>query len=350
MNDNTRITIKDNKFYAGGKQIWINGVNTPWNKWNDFGGGYNDTWWDTHFKELRAAGINAVRVWINCNNDQGAININDNGIVSGVSEKHWSDLDKYFETAARNKMYIKATLTSFDHFKDTGKRPSAQKWRNMLMNNDAAVSFADNYTILFVKRYGHNPFLWCVDLCNEPDWVFENPECGQISWERISFFFAVNAAAVHENSDVLVTVGMSFPKYNSDFFEGNKVSDNYLQSLYNNKNAYLDFWSQHYYDWIGPHFGVPFYISPYGRLPDGFGLDESKPAVIGECMAKGSKGKTAGTENNTIITDYENAFLNGWQGVMPWTSNGVDACGNLSDMSCAAKFMLEKYRDLIFPQ
>ncbi|MCL2264754.1 MAG: hypothetical protein FWC22_01820 [Treponema sp.] len=351
MNQKQRISINNNQFMIDGKRIWINGVNTPWNNWNDFGGNYNDTWWDNHFKKLQDAGVNAVRVWINCNNDNGAINIDNNGIITGVSQKHWSDLDQFFLTAERNQKYIKATLISFDHFKNTGKRPAAEKWRSMLKNNQAVMSFADNYTMQFVKRYGGNPRLWSIDICNEPDWIFENPECGQIEWERISYFFAVNAAAIHENCSALVTVGMSFPKYNSDLGsnKGNKLSDNFLQSLYQNKNAYLDFWSLHYYDWLGPNFGVPFYISPYGTLPEGFGLDASKPAVIGECAASGSKGKTAGTENNTIITDYENAYLNGWQGVMPWTSNGVDGCGEFNDLSPAVNHMAQKYKDLIFP-
>ena len=353
MENNRRIIIKNNQFMIDGKRIWINGVNTPWNNWNDFGGQYNDSWWDNHFSELKNNGINAVRVWINCNNDNGAMNIDENGIISDVSEKHWSDLDQFFETAAKNKIFIKATLISFDHFKstDTHQRPQAIKWRTLLENNDAVKSFADNYTIPFVKRYADNPWLWCIDICNEPDWVYENPECGCLSWDKISYFFAVNAAAIHENSKILVTVGVSFPKYNSDYDKnlGNKLSDAFLQNLYPNANAYLDFWSLHYYDWLGPHFGVPFYINPYGPLPGGFGLDSSKPAVIGECMAKGSKGKTPGTENNTIVTDYENAFFNGWQGVMPWTSNGVDGCGDLNDMSSATKYMTEKYRNIIFP-
>jgi hypothetical protein len=352
QDEDYRISIVNNEFRVKGKKIWFNGVNTPWNKWNDFGGGYNDAWWDEHFAQLHEAGINSVRVWINCNNDNGAIAIDSNGMVSGVSSKHWDDLDLFFNTAARNKIYIMATLLSFDHFKNTGSRPAAEHWRNMLYNDDASKSFVENYTIPFVKRYKNNPWLWSIDLCNEPDWIFENPECGRVPWERISYLFAVSAAAIHENSRILVTVGLSFPKYYADGgggYLGNKVSDAFLQNLYPNKNAYLDFWSPHYYDWVGPSYGVPFYVNPFGAKPAGWGLDNSKPALIAECMATGSKGKTPGTENNTIITDYENAYLNGWQGVMPWTSNGVDRCGSLTDLSPATKYMLEKYKDIIFP-
>jgi len=339
-----RISVGNKEFTVNGKRIWINGANTPWDKWNDFGGSYNDTWWNDHFKILHEAGVNAVRVWINCNNDQGAVIINDSGMISGVSQKHWTDLDKFFKTAQRNKIYIMATLLSFDHFKNDGRRPAALNWRAMLQSDEACASFVNNYTIPFVNRYKDNPWLWSIDICNEPDWVYENAECGKIPWERISYFLALNAAAIHENSGILVTVGMAFPKYNADGagYQGNKVSDAFLQKLYSNKNAYLDFWSPHYYDWVGEYYGVPFYIKPSGSRPGGWGLDSSKPALIGECSAKGSAGKT-------IISDYENAFNNGWQGIMPWTSNGVDENGNIKDFSPATKYMLEKHRDLIFP-
>lgn len=347
MNENNRISIGDNEFKVAGKKIWINGTNTPWNKWNDFGGGYDDSWWNSHFNALHDAGVNAVRVWINCNNDNEAIFIDGNGIISGASDTHWSDLDMFFATAERSNIYIMATLLSFDHFKNANNsRPSAEKWRNMLRNKNASDSFANNYVVPFVNRYKNNPYLWSIDLCNEPDWIYEDEKCGNIPWAQISYLFARSAAAIHANSDILVTVGMSFPKYNADSVncEGNKVSDAFLRGLYPDSDAYLDFWSPHYYDWVGPWYGVPFYLTP-----SAWGLDGSKPALIGECMAKGSKGQTNGTEHNTIITDYENAFLNGWQGVMPWTSNGVDGCGSFDDLTPATKHMAAKYGSAIYP-
>ena len=148
-----RIVIENGEFNAGGKKIWFNGVNTPWHKWNDFGGGYDDFWWNEHFKALRENGVNSVRVWINCNNDNGAIIINDAGMVTGASQKHWADLDKFFETAERNGIYIMATLLSFDHFKSG----SAQRWRDMLASDETADSFAENYVTPFRKIYPSPP-------------------------------------------------------------------------------------------------------------------------------------------------------------------------------------------------
>jgi hypothetical protein len=186
----------------------------------------------------------------------------------------------------------------------------------------------------------------------EPDWVHEGKECGNLAWEDISRYFARAAAAIHENSDVPVTVGMSFPKYHSDGFpsdtnpktyEGDKVSDAFLQKIYPNKNAYLDFLSPHYYDWVGEHYGAPYTAKPHGSRSDGgWGLTPGKPAVLAECPASGSRG-------STTTQDFQNAFDNGWQGVLPWTSNRVDGCGGFEDFSPGTLYMLEKYREVIFP-
>ena len=364
---------KDGRIIIGtkGKRIWINGVNTPWDRWNDFGGNYRDWWWEEEFTHLREAGINATRVWINCDGN-GSITIDSAGYISGASNKHWDDLDSFFALAKKHQIYIMATLTSFDHFKTVNHY--SDRWRAMIRSKSASESFAKNYTIPFVERYGNNPYLWSIDLMNEPEWISEgqgdNIEEDRIKWDDISYFFAVNAAAIRENSAVLITVGIAYPKWNVDEddsthdYQGNKVSDEYFQSLYPNKNAYLDFWSPHYYDWVGEWYGVPFYLTPYGALlgdketgrTGGWGLCPSKPALIGECSAKGTRRDYNGLKDNCIITDYEQAYLNGWQGVMAWTSNAVDGNGGLyatgdraTDLKSATQNMRDKYRNVIYP-
>jgi len=381
VNNEGRITVKQPyQPLEGKKRIWINGVNTPWDRWNDFGGAYNSTWWDAEFGRLREAGINATRVWINCNNDQGAVIIGDDGMVSGVNPLHWTHLDSFFELAKKNKIYIMATILSFDHFITQNQRngvwsprDNGEKWQKVLKNKTASQSFVDYYTIPLVERYGSNPYLWSIDLCNEPDWVHEDQRCYSketktgVPWENMSYFFALNAAAIHENSDVLVTTGLAYTKWNKDSSyggNGNMVSDTRLQNLYPNPNAYMDFWSTHYYDWVGEWYGVPFYLSPYGSLlgnnrgwSGGWGLDPSKPAVIGECSAGGTGLNKWGLADNNIITDYEEALKNGWQGVMAWTSNAVDSNGGLypvnnrpdTQLKEATLNIYTKYPDLVYP-
>ena len=354
-----RIRIDGNYFVVGDdnpQRIWINGVNTPWNHWNDFSGNNFDyEWWDRHFAALRANGVNASRVWISCTNNYGRGNqhgqvpifdIDENGMISGISERHWEHLDSFFGIAERHGIYIMATLLSFDHFRyNEWHNRDPYRWRKMLQSEETINAFIEHYTIPFVERYRDNPFLWSIDLMNEPDWVYE--EHGHILWEDISLFFARNTAAIRQNSDILVTVGMAFSKYNSDYlnegYEGNKISDAFLQSLYNNPYAALDFWSPHYYDWVGQWFGHPFTSSPFGqRSAGGWGLCPSKPALIGETSGHGTAGFT-------LIEDYINAFNNGWQGVMAWTSNGVDDHGNFEDIILATNYFATLHPGLVFP-
>ena len=116
-----RITVSGTEFRVGNgtQRIWMNGGNSPWFTWNDFGGKYLGSYWELHFKDLVKAGMNATRVWVSCNGDVGII-IDEDGMVKGATPLFWKHLDHYMETARENRLYVMATLMSFDHFK-TGK-------------------------------------------------------------------------------------------------------------------------------------------------------------------------------------------------------------------------------------
>lgn len=328
-----RITVSGRQFYAGGARIWINGANTPWNNWNDFGGSYSASWWDNHFQQLHANGVNATRVWITCSGEVG-INIDSSGYVSGATQAHWNHLDSFFQIAQNRQVYIMATLMSFDHFQNTYS--TYQRWRNWINSDSNIDSYINNYLIPFLNRYGNNPWLWSIDLMNEPDWVYENAECGQIPWDRLQMYFAKAARAIHENSQVLVTVGMGMPKYQSGSCsgcQGNKIADSALRARVNDPDVYIDFYSSHYYNWQAQWWGIPFYQSPTNY----YGADLGKAVLIGETTATGSTG-------HTLTEDYENAYLNGWQGVMAWKSTS-----DFDEIIAATNAFRNNHDELVFP-
>ncbi|MGN0589633.1 MAG: cellulase (glycosyl hydrolase family 5) [Ruminiclostridium sp.] len=305
------IYVDGDKFMLSGKEIWLNGMNAPWQSWDDFGGSYKAQYWEEVFSMMHEDGFNSCRIWINCSGDK-AIDIDENGYVSGTSEKHWQDLDSLFSLAAENEIYVMATLMSFDHFKNNKK----ERWRAMMKDTDKIDSYINNYVIPFCKRYDDNDYVWSIDLINEPDWVFENEECGKISWECLGDYFARACAAIHENTDdMLVTIGFAMIKYNSPKYEGDYGSDEFLRSRYDNENAYVDFNSTHYYDWMATWFGCPFVVSA-----EEFGIDLSKPRVVGECSHEGIK---ALRQIKPIEECYEWAYNNGWNGVMVWTDRDL---------------------------
>ena len=291
-----KVTVDGTKFTVDGKELWINGVNTPWQNWNDFGSpGFDESFWDSHFADLHEIGINASRVWVNCNSMVG-IKLKTTGELKEVTEKHWQDVDKLMELAEKHQIYVMPTLLSFDHCKGD----SAERWRAVVTDDTAMQSYIDGYVKPFAERYGSDPYLLGIDLMNEPDWVHENEECGKLSLDALSNFFAKCTAAAHEaNPDILVTVGMGMIKYNSDKSNcsGNIVSDEIMKS-YGGDKACLDFYSTHYYNWMKQNWGCPYDVSP-----EEYGLDMSKPVFIGETSAEGGE---------TLAGLYEKCYNNGW--------------------------------------
>ena len=342
-----RVKIEQSDFTVSGKKLWLNGVNAPWIKWNDFGGSFSFMEWNEHFTKLHENGVNCARVWISCNGEVG-MDIADDGSFSGATDQFWADLDELFAIAEANQIYIMATVQSFDHYKnDDNVDDSKEKfeaWRNLIQDGDKTDSYVDNFIVPLVKRYGDSDYFWSVDLCNEPDWIYENKECGNISWEHLSSYYAKAAAAIHENSDVLVTVGMGMPKYNSDQIQGNVISDDYLKTVlgdsskYKSELAFVDFYSTHWYPWEeGSGLG-----NPFKQTPEEFKLDTDKPIVIGECPGT--------PKNGTLEEQYDSAYSLGYDGVLAWKSSGQnDGNGLIDDITPATNHMAEAHADEVFP-
>lgn len=336
-----KVKIDGTKFMVGDKELWFNGVNAPWDKWNDFGGGFNFEFWQDHFQKLHNSGVNAARIWIICNGDVGMA-ISADGTFDGATTAHWEDLDNLFYLAEQYQIYIMATVQSFDNFKDQNQ--NYQSWRTLIQDSDKTDMFVDNYIVPLVQRYGKSDYFWSVDLCNEPDWIVENEECGKLDWPYLEQYYAKAAAAIHANSDVLVTVGLGMIKYNSDSQQGNKISDSELQNVlsgdkYDKSLAYVDFYSTHWYTWMQGMWGYPF-----SESPTDFGLDGTKPCVIGECPA------VASDSDFDITSAYEDAYNNGWNGVFAWKTSGQDdGCGLWQDIQHAIEKMAGICEDKIFP-
>lgn len=178
----------------------------------------------------------------------------------------------------------------------------------MAKSNEYCDRYAEIYVKEFCERYRDCEYILGIDLMNEPDWVFENEECGKVPWDNISYLLGRCAAVIHENSDFPVTVGMAIIKYNSDKYEGNKVSDKYLKKLTGSDKAYLDFYSTHYYNWQKQWFGFP-----CDKSPSEFGIAEEKPCIIGETHNDDEKDCKM-----TLSEKYKSVYDNGWNGIMVW--------------------------------
>lgn len=339
-----KVSIDGTKFMVGEKELWFNGANTPWINWNDLGSTdgkgnsvFNEKAWDQQFAQLHENGINATRVWISCNGDVG-MNIASDGTFEGATDFFWQDMDKLVKIAEKYQIYLMATVQSFDHYKNTNQ--NYKSWRALIQDDKKTNGYIDNFIIPLVKRYDSSDYFWSIDLCNEPDWIYENAEDGNISWDHLCYYYAKASAAIHKNSDVEVTVGLGMIKYNSTSYNQNVISDKKLQGITNDKDSYVDYYSTHWYAWEKQYFGFPFDKSP--KL---FKLDGTKPSVIGECAAK-----TTWNDTVTLTEKYQLAYKNDWNGVFAWkTSGSDDGCGLLKDITPATNAMIDIAKDKIFP-
>ncbi|MGD2034860.1 MAG: T9SS type A sorting domain-containing protein [Bacteroidales bacterium] len=316
-----RITVSGNEFRLNDEHIWLNGTNTPWDNWNDFGGSFEYDWWDNEFGELQDLHINCTRVWITCDGNNAGIDITDEGFINGVNSTFWSHVDQLMEIAQSKQVYLMVALISFDHTKPGNQ--NAEKWINMYNSSVNRQSFVDSFAVPFVNRYKDNPYFFAVDVGNELEWVWENH--GVASGNVIDLIARV-ADAVKANSEVLVCQGWGAGiKYNTSAYGG---SGNYLADVN------VDFYNIHYYDWQNQWFGNPFDLSPADYEM------HSKPCIIGEVPAIGAAGYTP-------LECYQKAYKKGWDGMMVWTSNGVDGNGDKWDAEPGSDYIWETYQNLV---
>ena len=325
-----RIRVAGGELNVCGRPIFMNGANTPWDRWDDFGGGYDEAFWSAHYADLAEAGVNASRVWITCSGAVG-IDIDPDGTVRGPTAAHFEHLDSLFAVARERRIYVMATLMSFDHFESRAE----SRWKAWIASDANIDSYVENYLIPFLERYRDNPYLWSIDLINEPDWAYEREGVG---FDRLRAYFARAARAIHEHSDVLVTVGMASPKYHAGCPGCEpSISDGQLREALDDEGVYLDFYSPHYYDWVGEVWGNTLH-----ETPGGSNFLTDRPLLLGEHPARGTAG-------HTLTEDIEAAFSSGWQGTMPWTSNGVDGNGGFAQVSVAAAAFRDARPWLVVP-
>jgi len=329
-----KITISNLEFRVGNERIWLNGANTPWNNWNDFGGDFDRSWWENEFQRLKNKGINSVRIWFSCSGEIDPM-INTNGYVTGPSAKFWADCDQLFELATQKGIYVMATMMSFDHTKE--QYTTYQSWRDMINSEANTESYIDNYIIPFVNRYKSNPYLFSIDTCNEIEWINNNSDAGQLSWPNLQRLVGRTAMAVHKNSDILVTMGSAAIDWNSDRFRKNYWSDSELQSVnQGDTDAYLDFYQVHYYEWQ-----YSFLNSPFDQSPSDYQIND-RPVIIGECP-----GVDMPEIPMTIDNAIEAAYNLGYQGTFPWSSNGIDEQGSLETFGDATYAFASNHPELI---
>lgn len=272
------------------ESVWLNGINLPWIDFGqDFGGGSDSgPKIQEAFEKFHSAGINSVRIWIHCDGRRNPLFDEPGGRVIGLPDGFLDDFKTILDAAEKNGIKVMPALWSFDMVKDRSHEEfaTAGVQNNLLMNDAYLDTYIDNALIPLIDACDTHPALFAWEICNEPEWMVENLN---IPLDRVQRFHARIAAVIHQNGKKPVTTGSASIKWNSDKVSGavaNWWSDEAMQSVYSDKDAYLDFYQVHVYGWM-----LKNGFDPYLYTPEELGLD--KPVMIGEAPGTNMVGEDA---------------------------------------------------------
>jgi len=343
-----------------GSQIFLNAINTPWQKEIDYsidflGRNYNNSWWESEFQRYVNNHINLARIWIHGNGNHSP-NLNGNGVVTGASSQFWADMDSLVAVAKSKKIYLLLTFWSFNMVQSTYSRFYTQ-YRKIINSSTLTEAYIDNFLVPFVKRYDHEQFIMGYDICNEPEHMWHDSDCGLLPRDNVIRFIAMCAAGIHQNTTKPVTVGSMWIIYNSDYYKywylydkyaGNNYSDASLQAQYMSSYAYLDFYSPHWYQWNPTLTGAPF-----DEKVGYWVANANKPVVIEETPGYDITPQTA---NNyglwwiTMADYYKRCYWNGYAGVCgwknPWENDGY---GTFAGVASGTNAFYAAYPELVYP-
>ncbi|MES2278121.1 MAG: hypothetical protein V4592_18975 [Bacteroidota bacterium] len=352
------ITIAGSKFNTGGKEIFFNGINSAWQKQSDYsldflGKNYDATAWNTEFQKYVDNHINLARIWIHGRGNSSP-SLNADGITTGASDQFWADMDNLVKIATAKKVYIIPTFWSFGMVINDATVTNYTKYRDMINDVTKLQSYINNFLVPFVKRYANEPYVMGYDICNEPEHMWRDANCGPLNHDNVVRFVAYTAAAIHQNTTKPVTVGSMWIIYDSNRFgsgwaayAGNNYSNAALQAQYNNSAAYLDFYSPHWYQWQTSD-------SPVSKTVANWLDNADKPVLIEETYGGDVTAATQGNAANYNITMadfYKTSYTNGYAGVCgwknPWENDGY---GTFNGIATGTNAFYALYPKLVYPQ
>jgi hypothetical protein len=363
---NSSATQPPNTIPFNGKNYYINGINVPWNAFGtdagthyEWGALYDPSFFTTFFQACQSYGVNCVRLWIHCDG-RSTPEFDDNGAVTGLDTNFLSDFDGILRIARENNVMVMPCLWSFDMTKDFTS--TAGKYAGMhadlIKDTVKTRSYINNALIPMVKHLANTCNLFAWEVINEPEWSISGPgnTTQLVTAQEMVRFCAMIAEAIHLNSTKMVTVGSACLKWHSmrqPPAEAHYWSDSSFKAAYNKPQAFLDFYQIHYYDWM---YNADWGYDPFQatKTPAYWKLD--KPTIIGEWP--GMAGQY------TVKQMVDNAYANGYAGIMPWSYNAKDGYGTwdgvknelkafhdahaaMVDFSCGANPVIEHSRKSI---
>ncbi len=307
------------------QDIFINGVNIPWNEFGwDFGEhhlwgrGYDSLYFENTFTELEANGVNCVRMWVHCDGRANP-NFDENGFVTGLDNGMLEELDDFVTRAKNHNLLVILTLWSHDlledYTDDAGEFAGLHK--DLITEPEKTQSYLDHALKPIVQHLNHHCNLLAWEIMSEPEWcmrILGGASTSQtLDSETMQRFVGKCIQIIRANSSQYITVGSAYPCGNDYGQNKNYWHETEFERLgFDCEKVHVDFYSFHYFEWMNEEENVFEQTVQF--------WDVNKPILIAESAVKT-------TDKNTLLPakeQLEHAFDKNYAGVLFWSVGAND--------------------------
>ncbi|MEM9823562.1 MAG: T9SS type A sorting domain-containing protein [Bacteroidota bacterium] len=339
---NCTLMAQFNSIRINGNDYFINGVNIPWNTFGwDFGvherwgRGYDADWFESTFAELESSGVNCARIWIHCDGRANP-NFDASGKVIGLDAGMLDEVEDMVVRANNHNLMLIITLWSYDMLEDhrsIGGR-HAGLHRELITDPEKTQSYLDHALIPLVQRLRTHCNILAWEIINEPEWAMEVSHGGTtsqtVSVEEMQYFVGQCISAIRNHSDQYITLGTAVPISNGGGQYTNYWHETAFQQFdFNCAEVHLDFYSIHYYDWMGEDY------SPFEKEANYWEL--GKPILIAETASNNLTSTTLIDPQRQIELSFEQDYA----GILFWSYNANDSFSDWEN----CKNALNAFRD-----
>jgi hypothetical protein len=284
-------------------------VNYPWKTGQDFGTGgwghsgvsdpttYREI--DADFANMAAQGVRVVK-WRVFSDGRYGLRFDANGVITGLDEMFFPDIDAALEIAKRHDVYLALTLFSSGLW--TADCPSGAVHlggqADALVDPVKRQALVENAVVPLLDHLNGCDRVVAFEIIAEPEWGIQelNPEQDariKLPLGTLRDFIGEVSQAIHRHTSALSTV------------ESNRFSN-----MHSWQGLGLDYYSFSWYDWLEPY-------EPLATPANSASLD--RPIVIGEYPAGGSAYYQLPQVMDTAYSlGYAGAF--GWS---YWDGDGI---------------------------
>nr|ADE58569.1 GH5 family protein GH5E [Limnoria quadripunctata] len=314
-----RLAVSGMTLTYGGKQVYLNGENIPWNNYGyDFGNGVYDNTIEQWMQDIGSAGGNSVRMWVHVEG-QNTPSFDGRGMVTACDNTgdFLNDVVQFLDSAQQSNVLVMFTVWN-------GAVMENQPYIDMVMDDNKIQSYLDNCLTDWVNAVKGHPALGSWEPINEPEGsvqitsdsnpCYDTTIIGQsgagwtgadIPIERFLILIGKMNQLIRELDPQAITTQGSWGQWSeTDAFSDTR--NHYTDTCLNGaagSGSQIDFYQMHAYDWNGEWSpNAPFTVKASDYKVD-------KPILLGEYAGVCAAGTSLEDLN---IYAYENGYVGGF--------------------------------------